>query len=131
MVLTKKQANSGKKDQGKKGKEQDKREQNAKKDADSKAARKETALSKEKKEVTRKEPAKREVTAKKERVNYVEQLQKFFRGSLSELKKVHWPNRRETIIYTSVVMVAVVVVGVLIWVFDSVLSTILKLIMTR
>ena len=61
--------------------------------------------------------------------NRIESLQKFFRGVYSELKKVHWPNRREIIIYTSVVLVSVVFVAVLIWVFDSALSQLLKLIL--
>ncbi|MCL6560907.1 MAG: preprotein translocase subunit SecE [Firmicutes bacterium] len=71
------------------------------------------------------------MTVKKEKVNRVEQAQKFFRGALNELKKVHWPTRREIAIYTSVVLVAVVVVGVLNWVFDLALSSALKLIQQR
>ena len=61
--------------------------------------------------------------------NRIESLQKFFRGVYTELKKVHWPNRREIAIYTSVVLVSVVTVAVLIWVFDSALSQLLKLIL--
>ena len=61
--------------------------------------------------------------------NRIESLQKFFRGVYSELKKVHWPNRREIIIYTAVVLVSVVSIAVLIWVFDSALSQLLKLIL--
>ncbi|GBF33376.1 preprotein translocase subunit SecE [Desulfocucumis palustris] len=71
---------------------------------------------------------KKPVPVKKEKVNRIEQTRKYFRGVLNELKKVHWPNRREIIIYTSVVVVAVFVVGVIIWVFDSLLSRILQLI---
>ncbi|KJS16791.1 MAG: hypothetical protein VR69_08085 [Peptococcaceae bacterium BRH_c4b] len=58
----------------------------------------------------------------------MEQTKKYFRGVLNELKKVHWPNRREVIVYTSVVVVAVLVVAAVIWVFDSLLSRILQLI---
>lgn len=71
---------------------------------------------------------KKPVPVKKEKVNRIEQTRKYFRGVLNELKKVHWPNRREIIIYTSVVVVAVFVVGLVIWVFDSLLSRILQLI---
>jgi preprotein translocase subunit SecE len=72
-----------------------------------------------KKDVLPKEPVK---TVKKEKVNRFEQVKKFFKGVFSELKKVHWPNRREVIIYTIVVLVAVVFVGVLIWLFDLIFS---------
>ncbi|ACV61225.1 preprotein translocase, SecE subunit [Desulfofarcimen acetoxidans DSM 771] len=61
--------------------------------------------------------------------NRIESLQKFFKGVYNELKKVHWPNRREIAIYTLVVLVSVVFVAVLIWVFDSALSQLLKLIL--
>jgi preprotein translocase subunit SecE len=87
-------------------------------------------LNKDKKEAAKKElPAKKDLPAKKEQVNRIEQVQKFFKGTLNELKKVHWPNRREIIIYTSVVLVAVVAVGVLIWLFDSALSFVLTFIL--
>lgn len=52
----------------------------------------------------------------------------YITGVLNELKKVHWPNRRETSIYTVVVFVAVLVVAVLIWVFDSLLSWVVQFI---
>ncbi|MDK2888802.1 MAG: preprotein translocase subunit SecE [Thermoanaerobacter sp.] len=74
-----------------------------------------------------KKPEKRP-PVKKEKVNRVEQVRNYFRGVYSELKKVHWPNRREVVIYTSVVLVAVTIVGILIWIFDSLLSRLLELI---
>ncbi|WP_238455632.1 preprotein translocase subunit SecE [Desulfolucanica intricata] len=70
-------------------------------------------------------PAKRE-TAK---VSRIQGIQKFFRGVLSELKKVHWPSRRETLVYTLVVLVSVSFVAVLIWIFDSVFSQVLQLVL--
>lgn len=68
-------------------------------------------------------PAKREAS----KTGRMQEMQKFFRGVLAELKKVHWPNRRETAVYTSVVLVSVIFVAVLIWIFDSGLSLLLKL----
>ncbi len=147
MVLTKKQDNGDrKKEQGKKEvgpKVSKAREFTA---SDKKAvankniglkpdkkesAKKDLALIKDKKEVIKKDIAKKEPPAKKEKVNYVELVQKFTRGTLNELKKVHWPSRREIIIYTAVVLVAVVFVGALIWIFDSALSLILKQVIQR
>lgn len=54
-----------------------------------------------------------------------ENAKSFFRGVLNELKKVHWPNRRETVIYTAVVLVSVVFVAVLIWIFDFILGSVM------
>ncbi|MGB9804496.1 MAG: preprotein translocase subunit SecE [Desulfofundulus sp.] len=65
---------------------------------------------------------------KKEKVNRLEQAGRYFRGVYTELKKVHWPNRREVVTYTGVVLVAVTIVGILIWIFDSLLSWILQFI---
>ncbi len=86
---------------------------------------------KDKKEAPKKEPARSNLPVKKERVNYLEKGQKFVRGTLNELKKVHWPNRKEVTIYTAVVLVAVALVAVLIWVFDSALSVVLGRIIQR
>lgn len=47
---------------------------------------------------------------------------KYLREVRAELKKVVWPDRRQTIIYTGVVIVSVVAVAVVIWVVDAILS---------
>ncbi|MEW6523291.1 MAG: preprotein translocase subunit SecE [Bacillota bacterium] len=36
-----------------------------------------------------------------------------------ELRKVLWPSRRQTVLFTSIVIVAVLIVACLIWVVDS------------
>lgn len=50
----------------------------------------------------------------------------FLRNVWAELKKVHWPNRKEIITYTGVVLVAVAFVSILIWLVDSALSLLLE-----
>jgi len=55
-----------------------------------------------------------------------ERASRFFRGVWSELKKVHWPNRKETVTYTGVVLVSVLIVAVMIWLVDSVFSFLLS-----
>ncbi|NPV91758.1 MAG: preprotein translocase subunit SecE [Firmicutes bacterium] len=50
----------------------------------------------------------------------------FFRSSWAELKKVHWPSRKEIITYTAVVLVSVAFVSLLIWFADSILSFVLE-----
>ncbi len=66
-----------------------------------------------------KKPAKKEKAAAKSRVTGVKN---FLSGVKTELKKVHWPTRRETMVYTGVVLATVTVVAAIIWVLDSILS---------
>ncbi|MEW6725564.1 preprotein translocase subunit SecE [Desulforudis sp. 1088] len=78
--------------------------------------------------VSAKDP-KREVTSNKRKANLnFLTVRRFFEEVVRELKKVHWPTRREVVIYTSVVLVSVTLVGIVIWIFDSILSQVLGLI---
>lgn len=74
-----------------------------------------------------KKDSKKSLQAKK-RPGKLSAARSYLSGVLNELKKVHWPSRRETAIYTAVVLVAVGIVGVLIWVFDLLLSRVVQLI---
>lgn len=142
MAVTRKQDDGGnKKEQGKKEAGQkgsvvlnkdkkDGKDVSGQKTEVKEAVKKDIALVKDKKDVARKDP-KKDQPAKKEKVNYVEIVQKFVKGAYSELKKVAWPGRRELIIYTAVVVVAVLFVGALIWIFDSALSTVLRSVIKR
>jgi preprotein translocase subunit SecE len=47
-----------------------------------------------------------------------EKAAEYFRGVLSELKKVHWPSRRQLLAYTAVVFFAVAIVSLLMWIVD-------------
>lgn len=47
---------------------------------------------------------------------------KFLREVRTEMKKVQWPGRRETGIFTAVVVASVVVVAVAVWLVDVGLS---------
>lgn len=55
-----------------------------------------------------------------------ERATEYFRGVLSELKKVHWPSRTQLLAYTGVVFVAVVIISILLWIADSGLSAVLN-----
>ncbi|ADY54744.1 preprotein translocase, SecE subunit [Syntrophobotulus glycolicus DSM 8271] len=46
----------------------------------------------------------------------------FFREVWNELKKVHWPTRKQMMVYTGVVFVTVGIFAVLIWIVDSMLT---------
>ncbi|MGB9662571.1 MAG: preprotein translocase subunit SecE [Moorellaceae bacterium] len=58
-----------------------------------------------------------------------ERTLKFFKASWAELKKVHWPTRKELAVYTGVVLVSIFIVGVLLWVMDSIFSFLFKLVL--
>ncbi len=55
-------------------------------------------------------------------------ITRFFKEVRGELRKVTWPSRRETVLYTSVVVVTVILVAALVWIIDGVLSQLLRLI---
>jgi preprotein translocase subunit SecE len=53
-------------------------------------------------------------------------VKRWFREMKSELKKVQWPTRKQTINNTLVVIACVIVVGICIWVFDALAAAIVK-----
>ena len=86
----------------------------------------------EKQKTKDKKPAARPAVkpvVKKEKINRLEEAKKYFKSVYSELKKVHWPTRREVLVYTGVVLVSVVIIGIIIWIFDSLLSRLLQFIL--
>ena len=54
---------------------------------------------------------------------------KFFQSAWGELKKVHWPGRREIAVYTMVVISSVVLVAAMIWIADTALSALINLLL--
>ncbi len=60
-----------------------------------------------------------------EKLGFLARTRKFMRASLNELKKVHWPNRKELTTYSIVVVAAVLFVSGIIWIFDFILSNIM------
>jgi preprotein translocase subunit SecE len=70
-------------------------------------------------------PAKKEGITLKTRWDNISD---YFRSVYSELKKVHWPDRRQLIGYTGVVLFAVALIALIIWAFDLGLSNLMALI---
>lgn len=56
---------------------------------------------------------------------------RYLRDARTELRKVVWPDRRQTIVYTGVVIVSVVAVALVLWVVDALLSEALKLLLFK
>ncbi|MCQ2559932.1 MAG: preprotein translocase subunit SecE, partial [Clostridia bacterium] len=65
---------------------------------------------------------------KSNKENLFKRFGKYVKSVFNELKKVHWPTRREVIIYTIVVVVAVLFMSVLLYVFDLLFGFIMKII---
>lgn len=51
----------------------------------------------------------------------------FFRDARTEVRKVVWPSRAETTQTTLTVMVIVIIVGIFLWLFDSVLASLFRM----
>ncbi|MGI5840476.1 MAG: preprotein translocase subunit SecE [bacterium] len=62
--------------------------------------------------------------------NFVDRTKRFLRELRSELRKVIWPTRKETVQYAIVVVATVFVISLFIWVVDSIFSSLLKLIIS-
>lgn len=54
----------------------------------------------------------------------------YFREVKAEMRKVIWPTSRETIVFTVVVVVSVLLISLLIWGMDLVFGAFLNLIIT-
>ena len=50
----------------------------------------------------------------------------FFRDARTEVRKVVWPTRAETTQTTLTVFIIVVIVGIMLWMFDSLLSSLFR-----
>ena len=57
-------------------------------------------------------------------------LKNFFKGVLSELKKVHWPDRKQIINYTGIVLATCLAFALVISLFDWVVSSLLNLVLS-
>ena len=52
-------------------------------------------------------------------------IARFFRELRSELKKVSGPTRADTLKKTGIVIVCVIVVGIIVWIFDGIASSVI------
>ena len=72
----------------------------------------------------------RAVKAEKKKPGVFARIGKWFKDMKSELKKVQWPTRKQTINNTLIVIACVVIVGIFIWIFDFLAGTAIDLIIT-
>ena len=82
-------------------------------------------------------PAKAEKTkadkpkaAKERKPGFFNRLGRFFRDLKAELKKVAWPSGSDTMKKTGIVIVCVFIVGVIVWIFDGIASSVIDAILS-
>ena len=54
-----------------------------------------------------------------------QRMGKFFRELKSELKKVAWPTKADTLKRTGIVIACAIVVGIIVWIFDGIASAVI------
>lgn len=55
---------------------------------------------------------------------------KWLKEMKSEMKKVQWPTRKQTINNTLIVIACVIVVGIFIWIFDFIAGSAIEVLLT-
>ena len=60
--------------------------------------------------------------------NFFKRLAKFFYDVRLELKKINWPSRKETAMFTGIVLITVLVIGLFFWGLDNLFLSLLQLI---
>jgi preprotein translocase subunit SecE len=61
-------------------------------------------------------------------VKFLRRIGKYLYEIRLELKKVHWPTKREFTVFTGIVLGTVVVIGLFFWGIDNIFLAILRLI---
>ena len=67
---------------------------------------------------------------KKSKPGFFARIGKWFKDLRSELKKVQWPTRKQTINNTVIVIVCVLVIGAFIWLFDFIAQGAINILLT-
>ncbi len=65
--------------------------------------------------------------AKSSSVKGVKKINKHLKDVKVEMKKVHWPDRKELIVFTGIVLASIFSVGVFFWFLDSGFSALLRI----
>ena len=71
------------------------------------------------------EKAKAKTDKDKKDPHAIKELKEIFRELKAELKKVAWPTRADTLKKTGIVIVCVIVVGIIVWIFDGIASSVI------
>ena len=63
-----------------------------------------------------------------EKPKFHERIKKSARNMYQEMKKVHWPNKRDLAVYTAVVIGVSIVIAIIIYGMDTAISVLMNLI---
>jgi len=66
------------------------------------------------------------VKKKDNKISWYKRAQQYVISVYNELKKVHWPGKKQLIAYTGVVLFSVVLVAAILWLFDTGLGFLLE-----
>lgn len=69
--------------------------------------------------------AKKAKSEKDKKPGFGARMSRFFRELKAELKKVAWPSRTDTLKKTGIVFACLVVVGLIVWIFDGIASSVI------
>ncbi|HNQ17637.1 MAG TPA: preprotein translocase subunit SecE [Smithellaceae bacterium] len=58
-----------------------------------------------------------------------QRMTQFFKDAKAELKKVTWPNRKQTLASTSVVLIIVFIVAIYLGIIDYILARLVRLVL--
>ena len=67
---------------------------------------------------------------KKSKPGVFARIGKWLKDMKSELKKVQWPTRKQTVNNTLIVIACVIVVGIFIWIFDFIAGSAIDVLLT-
>ena len=67
---------------------------------------------------------------KKSKPGIFARIGKWLKDMKSELKKVQWPTRKQTVNNTLIVIACVIVVGIFIWIFDFIAGSAIDVLLT-
>lgn len=67
--------------------------------------------------------------AKSEKPSVFARIKRYFRNMIQEMKKVHWPSKRDLSVYTAVVIGVSIVIALFIWLLDSGINALMGLIL--
>ncbi len=58
----------------------------------------------------------------KNKPKFTVRVKTFMRSVWAELKKVHWPTKKQLLNFTIIVLVTILVIGLFLWIIDSLLT---------
>ncbi len=68
-----------------------------------------------------------DAVAKKSKTSFISKIQKYFKDTKSELKKVTWPTKEQLKQNTTVIIVFIILIGIFLFVFDLGFSKLISL----